>query len=93
MRLLTAAGNGNGTAVPIRGWGNRELSHLYTLFVWGEFGGGTVTLEISPDGTNWFEVSDVALTAAGCINVEFRAPHVRAVVSGGTDSAVDAFIG
>jgi hypothetical protein len=93
MRLLTASGNGNGADVPIRQWGNRGISQLYTLYVWGTFDGGAVTLEISLDGTEWFSVTGVSISAKGCVNVEFRAPHVRAVVAGGGASvAIDAFL-
>lgn len=92
MRLLTAAGAGNGTAVTISEWGNRYNSRIYTLFVWGTFGGSTVTLEISPDNSNWFPVAGISITAAGAVNAEFRAPYVRAVVTGGAAQAVDALL-
>ena len=92
MRLLTAAANGNGATTEIKQWGNRELVRLFTLFVFGTFGGATVTLQISPNGTDWFTVSGVSITSASAINVEFRAPYVRAVVSGGTGEAVDAIL-
>lgn len=83
MQLLTVAGNGNGVAQEIRSWGNRNINHLYTLFVWGNFDGGNVTLEISPDNVQWFAVTGVSITVQTAINVEFRARYVRAVVAGG----------
>lgn len=92
MKLLTAAGNGNGNGMPIRQWGNREIEHLYTLFVSGTFGGAAVTLEISPDGSTWFPITGLSITALGCINVEFRAPFVRAVVTGGAGPSIDALL-
>lgn len=89
MQLLTAAGNGDGTAVDNRQL-NRRDSSFFTLFVWGTFGGSTVKLQISPDGTNWFDVSGAdAITAAGALNVEFRAKQVRGSVSGGTANSIN----
>lgn len=93
MRLLTNSGNATGADIPIRQWGNRELSHLYTLFVWGTFDGSTTTLEISPDGIQWFSVTGVSITSKTAINVEFRASHVRAVTAGGAGAtSVNALI-
>jgi hypothetical protein len=94
VKLLTAAGAGNGAAVQIRNL-NREKHQLYTLFVYGTFGGATVTLQISPDGpdvtpTTWVDVLDVTITDASAINVEFRANWVRAVVTGGAAQSIDA---
>lgn len=91
MRLLTAAGNGNGTALELKSWGSRELSRLYTLFVYGTFDGATVTFQISPDNSNWFTVTGISITAAAAVNAEFRAQYARCVVSGGgAGVAVDA---
>lgn len=83
MKLLTAAGNGNGAAVLKGQWGNREIDQFDTLFVWGVFDGATVKVEISPDGgTTWFDTG-VAIVVKGVQNIEFRAHHIRGVVSGG----------
>jgi len=92
MKLLTDSGNATGAANEIRQWGNRELGHLFTLFVWGTFNSATVTMQISPDSTNWFDVSGVSLTAAAAINVEFRARYVRAVVAGGAAPVINALL-
>lgn len=92
MLLLSAAAGGNGATFQIRQWGNRELEHLYTLFVWGTFGGATVTLEISFDGVEWFPVSGVSITAKTVVNVEFRAQYVRAVVTGGAGVSINALL-
>lgn len=92
MRLLTAAGAGAGAAQQIGQWGNREISHLYTFYVWGTFGGATVTLEISFDGVEWFTVTGISITVRTVINAEFRARFVRAVVTGGAGQAIDAFL-
>lgn len=92
MRLFTAAGGAiTGASLAIREGLNRNKHQLYTFYVWGTFGGATVTLQISPDGTNWFGTG-VAITAQGASNVEFRANFVRAVSSGGAGSALDAML-
>ena len=92
MRLFTAAGGAaTGVAQAIRESLNRNKHQLYTFFVWGTFGGATVTLQISPDNVNWFGTG-VAITAQGSVNVEFRANFVRAVSTGGTGSSIDALL-
>lgn len=93
MRLLTNSGAGAGASFEIREWGNRHISHLYTLFVWGTMGGATVTLEISPDNVVWFPVSGVSVTAdLTALNVEFRARYVRAVITGGAGPSINALL-
>jgi hypothetical protein len=90
--LLSNAAAGAGSSFEIRCWGNREINHLYTLFVWGTFGGATVTLEISFDGVEWFAVSGVSVTAKSALNVEFRARFVRAVITGGAGVTLNALL-
>lgn len=64
---------------------------------WGTFGGGTVTLQFSPDGgTAWVNVkdkdgNDIAYTSARAINIE--TPHgelLRCVLSGSTSASINA---
>src|SRR5689334_21372188 len=59
-----------------------------TVYAFGTFGGGTVKLQASPDGTNWIDVPSVSFTAAGMINVDLGAYQVRAVLSGATAPSV-----
>lgn len=92
MRLLTDSAGGAGSSFEIREWGNRYKNQLYTLFVWGTFGGAIVTLEISFDGVEWFAVSGVNITAKTALNVEFRARFVRAVVTGGAGVTLQALL-
>ena len=94
MQLLSGAGAGNGSPHEIKQPYNREISQLKTWFVWGTFGGATVTLEISPNTEDppveWFSVPNASLTARGVMNVEFRAKWVRAVVTGGAGQSINA---
>lgn len=92
MRLLINAGAGNGQPFQLREALNPLMQHLYTLFVWGTFGGATVTFEISFDQVEWFAVTGVTVTAKTVINVEFKARFCRAVVTGGAGPSIQAFL-
>lgn len=91
MKLLTESDNATGIAVAIRSGLNRDISHLYTLYVWGTFGGGTATLQISPDNVNWF-ATGVSVTEISTVNVEFRANFVRASFSGAVAGEVSMLL-
>lgn len=64
----------------------------YCFAVDGTFGGATVTLSLlSPDGSSYISCgTDAALTAEGAVEVELPATTVKAVVSGGSPSALYA---
>jgi hypothetical protein len=67
-----------------------------TVVVAGTFGGGTVTLNASPDGgTTWVQVGyDARFTADGMAN--FQLPggmQLRLTLSGATNPDLDAWIG
>lgn len=97
MQLLNNSGNATGAAVPLRA-NSRAESQLYTLYVWGTFDGGAVTLQISPHETgdaaeDWFTITGLSVTTQEAVNVEFRAARVRAVAAGGgAGIAVDAVL-
>jgi hypothetical protein len=87
--ILSAAGNGDGTAVAFPRYSALHEKQLRTLFVYGTFGGSTVKLQISPDNATWFDVPNAdAITSQTTMNVEFRAPWVRGTVSGGTGNSI-----
>lgn len=63
----------------------------------GTFGGATVTIQISNDGTNWatlqdIEGSDVSFTAAGLVDFSTAALYIRASASGGSSQDVDVIM-
>lgn len=91
MRLLTNAGAGTGASVKKEQALNRDLDQFCTLYVWGTFNGATVTLQVSPDNTNWFD-SGVSITAQTAQNLEFRAQYMRAIVTGGASPSINALI-
>ena len=64
-----------------------------TLFVWGTFGGATVTIEVSPDGIEWFTLPSLTITAKYVGNVDLAARggiYIRAFASGTTTSSLNA---
>lgn len=59
----------------------------------GTFGGGTVHIEVSNDGTNWSALTDkngdvVYATSASMFDVSNAAAYVRARLTGGSGGAV-----
>lgn len=69
-----------------------------TVTVSGTFGGATVTVQVSNDGTNWAPCTDVfgsalSLTAAGAKNLPLGYKQYRLGVTGGTgDSLTGVFM-
>jgi len=65
-----------------------------TFWAWGEFGGASVTLEASPDGSHWFEVGQaVNFTQKGVGGFSLGPCRLRVTVSGATGvTAVSAFL-
>ncbi len=100
QQIATAQGNGSSTGItiPRNVHISSQRSHLRTLFVWGTFGGATVSYQISHNSTNgtdgnWFDVANAdAITAASAINVEHRAPWHRITVAGGTGESINAAV-
>lgn len=63
--------------------------------VTGTFGGGTVAMQGSNDGTNWVALNDIAVianpcsfTSTGLKGILQMPKYVRPVVTGGTASAI-----
>lgn len=74
-------------AIPPEGLG------LASVQVAGTFGGATVALEVSNDGTNWLPLNDLAgdaisVTSAGLHEFSSAAGRVRAKTTGGTGTDV-----
>ena len=62
--------------------------------VTGTFGGATVTLEASNDGSTWFELTDTSLSAISATADAYfdggsAARYFRPAISGGTSDDVD----
>ncbi len=65
--LKLAAGHHDGGDTPLTG----------TLYVWGTFDGATAVLELSPDGSAWFQAEDLTFTAKGVTKLEVEGHSVR----------------
>lgn len=63
----------------------------------GTFGGATVTLKGSNDGTNWVTLkdlqgNDVSFTATGMVEFTTSAAYIRADAAGGTGDNIDVLV-
>lgn len=90
MDLLNNAGAGNGETVVLSPGASPEAERFRTLYVWGTFGGASVTVEVSPgNGAPWFD-SGLVITEATVVNLELRAYRARAIVTGGSGPSISA---
>ena len=63
----------------------------------GTFGGATVTLQASNDGTNWVDAKDVlgdtvTLTTTGYFELSLSAAYIRPAISGGSGNDIDVIV-
>lgn len=66
---------------------------LVTVYVSGDFGGGTLAVSLSPDGTTWFPVPDASITEAQYLPlVGILCRHVRFTLAGATDPTVNVSV-
>jgi hypothetical protein len=92
MRLLTAAGIGNGPTLQRNPRPTPNAEQFLTLYVWGTFSGSTVRVEVSPGGdAPWFDTG-LEITEATAVNLEFRSLTIRGVVDGGSTPSINAEI-
>jgi hypothetical protein len=87
----TMAGADTGIAAELTDLADRSVQ------VSGTFGGATVAIEGSHDGTNWVGLRDQAgvvltFTAAGIKQIMEFSLFIRAVTSGGTGSAISVIV-
>ena len=71
-----------------------EFGAIGCVQITGTFGGATVTIEVSNDGTTWFALNDikgdaVSATADAFFDFTTAAIYVRPAISGGTSDDVD----
>lgn len=60
-----------------------------TVYVWGTWGGGTVTVNVSPNKTDLFPVTDGALTADGFVNIDAKTDGIHLVTTGSTGASLN----
>lgn len=91
--VLTANGPGEGKQLPP----SRSLGA--SIQAVGAFGGGTVTIEVSNDGTNYFPLSLLDGTAAptlsadGLIEISTGAKYIRPVLAGSSGGTINILLG
>lgn len=60
-----------------------------TLYAWGDWYGGTLAIQVSPDGTNWFPYADT-LTDDNFFVFSARFVKCRIAVTGGDQGGTTA---
>jgi hypothetical protein len=82
MATILNAATANGSSATVDWTGGTG-----TFWAWGTFGGATVALEASPDGTNWFSVGQsVSFTQMGVGGFVLGPCKLRASVSDATET-------
>lgn len=61
----------------------------------GTFGGATITIQVSNDGTNWvtargLDTTDITFTAAGYREFSLCAAYIRPSIAGGSGTGINA---
>jgi len=82
-----------GTAYLVR----NRYGFVGSVQISGTFGGATVALEQSNDGTNWFPAEDpvgtaISATANNIWEISLAAAYLRPTITGGTGSSVNVII-
>lgn len=73
--------------------GYASNGNMNTLYLSGTFGGGTVTLEGSPDnGTTWIAIPNYSWTAATIANLAFRWSVLRIRIAGSTSPSLNWWV-
>ena len=72
LHLLTAAGAGNGASKKMvnHEFGNVNKRFSHSIYVYGTFGGSTVTLEGSHDNVTFIAITNASWTADATTNIE-----------------------
>jgi len=94
LHLLTNASNGNGASKRTvdHSLGNVSKRFSYAIYIYGSFGGATVTLEGSHDDSTWFPITNASWTAKATTNIEFYGNFLRGVVASGSGESINMVI-
>ena len=84
LSLNGATANGAGAVIYAPRFDQVRPRNPLTVYVWGTFGGATVKVQVTPDGTNWFDLSNYSFSDVGCENIDAAAVAYRLFVSGAT---------
>ena len=90
VKLLLNSDNATGAAHRISDFTADNIAHWRTIFIYGDFDGGTVKIEVSPNNIDFFDVTGLdAVTSKTVENIEFRAGFIRASLSGATAGSIN----
>lgn len=59
---------------------------IHTLYGKGTWDGGSMKVQVSPDGTNWFDLAGASLSGDGLFNFSSKGYQLRLDFSGGSSS-------
>lgn len=65
------------------------LADTHTVFVWGTFNDAVCKIQVTPDGTNWFD-TDASLSTAGFRTILGRFQAIRLHVTAGISPVLSA---
>lgn len=81
---FAADGNGATQALPYM-----SASGSITAFATGTFGSGTLKVQVSADGTNWYDSGVTGITVAGILKITGLACRfIRPVLTGSTAPSI-----
>lgn len=89
---ISMTSDGSSEAVLIPGPFNDLSSKLRTIYAWGTFGGGTLTVEVSPNGTVWFPLTSPVFVAKGMSNIELKALKIKFTLAGATGPSINVVV-
>ena len=101
MTLVVKGLSANGTTTPIEFTAeptNKHLRQERTVFLLGDFGGGNIIMEASPDPEGstedrWAPIQDVvAQTSPNVFNIRIRCHRIRFVLAGATAPDIDIYL-
>lgn len=90
---FTFADNGTSSAIKVDNYKGKGALFTFTAYYYGTFNSATVKLQASANnGTTYVDIPNSSSTSATVINMEIRATHIRAVVSGGSSPSLTVAI-
>jgi streptogramin lyase len=83
VRSLSADGNSASIGIP-----SMNSAGQISVYVWGTWGSGSAQVQVSPDGSTWFNAGS-AITANGVVKLtDVACIAVRVALSGSTNPAL-----
>ena len=90
---FTFLADGTSNPIVVRTYVGPYSRFEFTVFYYGGFGSGTVKLQASCDaGVTYVDIPNSSSTSATVMNMEIRATHIRAVLTGSTGPSLNVGI-